>query len=333
MERSFIVGIRRQVGWFVMLGMGALVLVLLILSVRTNLFAKKFYLYLAPYSAASFYEGQPVKFQGFAIGHVDQIELQAQGEVKITLRLLERYRHMLHEGAKAHLTKEGLIGEQVVEVTAGEVKRQPLHDGDKLVYETEASLEQLLTDLKPAVGNANVLLRELAQLATWMNDPKGDVRVTMAGMRSIASGLKGEELEKAVQEFTGVLNRLQGLTQALQEKKVPEQLADSLAATSAILNNMRPLSESLGKSGPQMVARIDAVLGHIDKLSEALNIVANDLSELTPELPGLARESRATIQEMKGLIKGLRGSWLVGGGKNEPQKPLETAPPVLELQP
>jgi ABC-type transporter Mla subunit MlaD len=333
MGTSFVSGIRRQVGWFVMLGLGALVLVLLILSVRTNLFAQKFYLFLKPPSAASFYDGQPVKFQGFAIGHVDTIELQAQGEVKITLRLLERYRHMLHEGARAHLTKEGLIGEQVVEVTAGDPTLPSLHDGDALQYETEASLEQLLADLKPAVGNANVLLKELAQLATWMNDPNGDVRISMARMREITSGLKGEKLDAAVEEFTGLLEHLRGLTKTLQDKKVAERLGDSLTATSKILDNMRPLSESLGKHGPQMVSHMNEMLDHIDELSKALNVVANDLSELTPELPGLARESRATIEEMRGLVKGLRGSWLLGADSKRPKKPLETAPPVLELQP
>jgi len=37
---DFVSGIKRQVGWFVMLGIGALILVVLIVSVRSNVFSK-----------------------------------------------------------------------------------------------------------------------------------------------------------------------------------------------------------------------------------------------------------------------------------------------------
>jgi len=334
-SNDFVSGIKRQVGWFVMLGIGALILVVLIVSVRSNVFSKKFYLFVEPPSASSFYEGQSVKFQGFAIGHIDQIELQHEGQVRISLRLLERYRHMIHQGAVIQFTKEGLLGEQVVELTQGEISKPMVESGDVLNYETETSLEQILTDLKPAVGNANVLLRELASLSVWMNDPNSDLRVGMASLRKITDSVNGQSLQVAIQTFTKALEKLDHIANDLDKQKVAEHLADSLAATAEVLENIKPLSKSLGEDAPEMMRRTNELLVHVDKLSAAMNIVASDLSEMTPELPGLARDSRATLKEMQSLMKKLQESWLLGGGSPAKQgaEGLETAPPVLDNQP
>jgi len=332
---SFVSGIKRQVGWFVMLGIGALVLVVLIVSVRSNVFAKKFYLFVEPPSASSFYEGQPVKFQGFAIGNIDQIELQHEGQVRISLRLLERYHHMIHQGAVIQFIKEGFLGEQVVELTRGDISKPMLQSGEILNYETEASLEQLLTELKPAVGNANVLLRELASLSTWMNDPNSDLRVGMAGLREMTESVDGKSLQLALQTFTETLAQLGQVAGDLDEQDVALKLADSLAATTDILENIKPLSKSLGESAPETIRRTNELLSHVDQLSSAMTVVASDLSEMTPELPGLARDSRATLQEMEALMKKLQNSWLLGGSstKKPTKESFEMAPPVLDMQP
>ncbi|MDX8397085.1 MAG: MlaD family protein [Mariprofundaceae bacterium] len=326
-----VTGMKRQVGWFVMLGIGVLLFILLLASMRSNVFAKKFYLFVEPPSASSFYEGQAVKFQGFAIGRIDQIELQHEGQVRVSVKLLERYRHMLHAGAVVRLVKEGLLGEQIVEITAGNVEKTVLQSGETLGYETEASLDQLLTELKPAVGNANILLKEMAELSTWMNNPDSDLRVGLASLRNIAESVQGDSIKLAVQTFTETLSELQSVASDMGEQKIALKLADSLQKASDILSNIEPLSESIGQKGPDTMRHINELLAHVDELSGTLNMVAEDLSEMTPELPSLASESRATLKEMKALLKSLQGSWLLGSGDpaKEPVEQLEAAPAMV----
>ncbi|MDX8396125.1 MAG: MlaD family protein [Mariprofundaceae bacterium] len=324
---------KRQVGWFVMLGIGGLVLLLLIVSVRSNVFAKKFYLYVSPPSASSFYVGQPVKFQGFAIGGVDKIELLHEGDVRITLRLLERYRHMLHQGAIVKTTKEGLIGEQIVEVTAGEADRPIVNDKVILAYESEASLDQLLIDMKPAVANANILLKELSDLAKWMNNPDGDVRVAMASLRGLSSGFQGEELKVVVVEFGRALKELQVLVSTMGKQKVMQNFSKSLQSMTQVMDGIQPLSEALGKDGAKTVEQMALLMKQVNTLSKALSIVASDLSELTPELPALARESRTAIEQMKTLLQGLENSWLLGGSRQQKRVDDMAVPPALDMRP
>jgi ABC-type transporter Mla subunit MlaD len=306
-------GMRRQVGWFVMLGIGALVLLLLVVSLKTDVFSKRFSLIVSPPSARSFFTGQAVQFQGFTIGRVSDIELRRQGQVRVSLRLLDRYRGMLHQGAAARLVKAGLIGEASVELTAGDLHKPPLHDGEVIGYQTEASVEQLLRDLKPAVKNANVLLSQMASLATWANDPNGDLRVALAGMRQLGK-IDGGQIEQAVERFSAMMAQLQSMTATIQDRKVVENLSHALKTSTRILDNLAPLSKAVGEQGAQTMQQMNALFSHVDALTRSLNAVAADLSEVSPQLPGLARESRETIEQMQGILKQMRGSWLLGGG-------------------
>jgi phospholipid/cholesterol/gamma-HCH transport system substrate-binding protein len=90
MDDPYVGNIRHKVGWFVMFGLGAIMVILLVETLRTEVFARKFTLYVQPSSASSFYVGQEVKFQGFTTGRVGDIVLQKQGEVRVSLRLLEQ---------------------------------------------------------------------------------------------------------------------------------------------------------------------------------------------------------------------------------------------------
>ncbi|HXH71802.1 MAG TPA: MlaD family protein [Mariprofundaceae bacterium] len=332
--RDFVGGMQRQVGWFVIIGIGAILFVLLMISLRTDVFAKKFYLYVSPPSASGFYVGQPVKFQGFAIGRVGDMELMEKGGVRITLQLLDRYRGMLHAGGVARISKEGLIGEEVVEVTSGVPLNPEVQDGQQIKYETAASIEQLLQDAKPAVTNANIVLAELADLSKWLNDPNGSFRQMTARLNESTKGMNREQVDKMMTTLTEILTNMQALTGELEKTHVAARLSSSLKMTTDILQDLKPLSETIGKKGPETFTQVNALLKHVDKLTQSLDIVAADLSELTPELPGLARESRETITEIRGLIAGMRDSWLFGGsGEPTDGTSDKVAPPVMEMRP
>jgi len=331
---DYVTGMRRQVGWFVIIGIGAVLLLLLVITVRTDVFAEKFDLYVSPVSASAFFIGQEVKFQGFTIGRVRNIALQPHGRVQVDLHLLERYHGMLHEGAIVRLIKEGFIGQQTVEITSGKVDAPVLQNQSLVPYQTEASVEQLLLDLKPAVDNADTLLNELVKLAKWLNDPNGDVRQATASLRQASEGVEKGTIKRTFTEVSKAAEEIQKLSHQLTEHKAAEQLATSLKQTALILKDIEPLTHKLGKQGPETLLRVNTLLGRVDKLTVSLTNISSDLENLTPELPGLAQESKDTIIEIQRLIRGLRGSWMF----SDKQLPVRgedegVAPPGLDFRP
>jgi len=244
-QGKYVADMRRQVGWFVIIGMGAILLLLLVITARTDLFSKTFDLYVSPPSASAFFIGQDVKFQGFTIGRVRDIELQPQGRVRVNLHLMERYHGMLHEGATVRLIKKGFIGQQTVEITAGKLQASVVKSKSSVPYQAKASIEQLLLDLKPSVANADTLLNELVTLAKWLNDPNGDVHQATASLRRASEGMDKGAILRTMTVMSNAAKEIQKLTHQLTDNKVAEHLASSLNRTAMILKDIEPLTHTL----------------------------------------------------------------------------------------
>jgi len=331
---NYVAGMRRKVGWFVILGLGAIVVLLLVATLRTDVFASKFTLFVAPPSASAFFVGQEVKFQGFTIGRVDDIELQPSGEVRIALRLLDRYRGMLHQGSSVQLVKPGLLGQETVELTSGDVQSAMLSDGSQLPFREQATLEQFLMDMKPAVASADSLLGELVSLARWLNNPQGDVRLATANIRTATQGVDQGAIQQIMARVSEAATQFERLSQQLADNGAGEHLAKSLEQTAQVLKNIAPLTEELRRQAPEALAQSRALVERLDELSNSLNGIASDLQQLTPELPGLAQESRDAMVEMRRLAGAVRNSWL-GGGSAEPVPSGSelVAPPATDVVP
>ncbi len=332
---DFVQGMKRQVGWFVLLGMSAFILVVILVTIRSNIFAKKFTLFVEPPSASGFYEGQQVKFQGFGVGRIDDIQLQHQGQVRIRLSLLERYHPMLHQGSVIHFTKEGVIGEQIVEITSGDTSKPPLDDKQLLTYETEASLEQLLVDLKPAVGSANILLKELASMSQWLNDAQGSFRMSFKHLQRMTQAVQGTSIEASMLELHSTLQQLTQLIASLNHEQVAAHAASALASSEDVMQQIKPLGAHLNQQLPETLKKLDALLLQVQELSKTLTTASQDLTQLTPELPGVAHELKGTLRETQRTLRQLQGSWLLGNQQDEQQAvdAVEVAAPVLDTQP
>ena len=304
---------RRRVGWFVMLGIGAVVLMLLAVSIRTDVFAGKFTVYVSPPSASSFFVGQEVRYQGFVIGRIGDISLSEKGGVRVSMRILDRYHGMLHQGSGVRLVKQGLLGPEMVEITAGDSDAAMVADGALLPFRKQTTLEDLLMDMKPAVATADQLLGELMRAAKWLNDPNGDIRLATANLSRATEGVDKGAIQHALGRVSAAAVQLEALSRQLAEHKAGEHLAVSLQQTAEILQNIRPLTTALSQQGAMEKGRLLAA--RIDTLTRTLGDMAADMQQMTPELPALAAESRRTMAEVRRLAGAVRHSWLGGGSQ------------------
>ncbi|MDX8387452.1 MAG: MlaD family protein [Ghiorsea sp.] len=333
---EYLRGMQRKVGWFVLIGLGALIVILLIAGYRSNFFAKKFYVFIEPPTASSFHEGLPVKFQGFAIGYVDNVELLGHGQVQITLQLLDRYRSMLHQGAIAQLTKEGMIGEQFVRLSAGNIKAPMIEPLTVLDYENEASLEQLLEDLKPTVELADKLLRETGSFVEWVNDPYSDVRLIMSNLGEFSDGLNSNDMASMGDELKLMMTHIRKILEEADAEHMMSNLSYALNSTGKTLDEVKPFASDLGKNGGKSLEKLDGLLVKMQTLTDNLNVISSDVTELTPALPGLTRELRDSLSESRVLMKTIQKSWLFGGGdadSTSPEGSYLVTPPAVDLRP
>ncbi|MDQ6962995.1 MAG: hypothetical protein Q9M28_10815 [Mariprofundaceae bacterium] len=324
--------VQRRVGWFVILGITLVIGFLVMMSFRTDVFAKKFSLYVSPVSAASFHIGQAVRLHGFRVGAVHDIMLQADGTVNVQLLLLEKYRLMLHANVKARSIKEGFIGELSLELVPGLVSAGEISPDSYIGYESEVTIEKLLQDIKPTVDHAGTLLKEVATFSTWLNDPYGDLRVGVAHMRVFSGQLQDSQVTKLGHDMRLLAQELKQLTQAAVDQKTVENTNRVLLQTESMLLKLDPFIQILKDDGTQTVQKSVVVLDELDMLIQTLNRIGVDVEAATPQLPGLVDNTNKTVEDMRDMAKRLRASWLFSDHKEDANPSVHTEP-VLDFRP
>jgi len=310
--------IKRYVGWFVLLGTAVIVLMLFLASLRSDLFSKTFDIHFKPDSAVSFHIGQSVYLRGFVIGRIQDIRLQGDGHVVIELRLLDRYRSMIHQDAYLYLFQSGLFGEQILEIDAGSLDKPLILPQQQLRYKAAASLEQVLLDLRPMIAHGDDLLQQLSRLTQWLNQPDQDFRQALAHLNHLGSSVDVDEIETMMHTANTVLKQMQRLGKQLDDEQLAAQLSLSVQSATRVFKQLEILSRSLAERAPNSIDHIDRLSEHMSTLSQSLQDVAKDMKLMTPELPQLVEESTLAIENMQEVLEQMRQSWLLGGSSSGP---------------
>ncbi len=313
-------GMERRVGWFLLIGFVAALAVLIALSIRADVFARKIYLTIKPPTASGFYEGQPVRLQGFRVGWVDDLGLNEEG-AWVRLAVLARYQPLIRADARVRLAKEGVIGEQFVEILGGKAEGL-VQDRAELPFEPETTLEKFLESMKPVVEQAKQMLADAAGFMHWLNDPYGSAKQLVAHLEQGARGLREEEIARLTRRLADLTQRLDALVAEAHRAGLARNASEAARGIGQLAESAAPFVKEISDRRKGFADKIERLLQATADLETRLDRLAEAAE---PEVPAIAAETRATLAEVRKLASDLRRSWLVGGGK-EPRPEIVLTP-------
>jgi len=120
-------------------------------------------------------------------------------------------------------------------------------------------------------------------------------RPAVHNFSAFSSGLRRDDVLKISQETGRLLKNMRQVVGEAKREHMVTKLSHTLAATTTTLNEIQPFMHDLGQKGGESLEKMDILLLKMQRLTDNLNVVRSDVSELMPELPGLARESRLLI--------------------------------------
>ncbi|MEK6531773.1 MAG: MlaD family protein [Deltaproteobacteria bacterium] len=310
-----------KIGIMIAVAIAGIVLVVALLGIERDLFTKKFRLWFTVDSGAGFVVGMPVKLSGFKIGRVKNIELTGRADVKITLEINKKYEKWLRRGSIARFSKEGFIGESIVEITIGKTDGAALVEDDMIPFEKSRGIEDIVNEAKP-------ILNEVKEIIHYINDPKGDLKSALGNIRKLSGDL-GEtsvSVGEAVNEAGLLIKKTSTLIDAVSEKGIP--LLDSAAST---IENVEDFSQRLGPA----IDHVDAVttkaaasvegfsrsLENIEKITGNLRAITDTLAEDAPRIREILIEGQGVLKDTGALVKGMKKTWPFSLAMPEPKAP------------
>ncbi|MFZ2653065.1 MAG: MlaD family protein [Burkholderiaceae bacterium] len=314
--------IRRQV--LALLSLGALLAIVLAgaIAQRHGLFARTAEVYFLADSAAGIAPGISVRLSGFRVGSVNDVVLQPDLKVRVTMTIDADRAAALHSDAHAEWFKEQLQA-AVIDLQPGSAA-QPLSRSDprvthsrrrtltEVANDLRTRLAPILDDVKQLSGsaasrkddiaavlaNANAASQDLAGTAQQLRALTGEARNRVATLGGQTQGAMGQ-VQAALGQVQGALGQMQGaLTQANQTLLRVDNLVGRADQGLAGINDKLP-----------------ALLASTGDTLEQLNRVARDVRAVSgaasATVPTLLRGTLPLLDDTREMVTGVKTSWPV----------------------
>ena len=224
----------------------------------------------------------PVKLSGFKIGKIDSMSLDENAKVKVTLLISKKYSKWIRQDSKAILTKEGFIGEGVIDISVGSANKPVIGDGGVIQNEKARGLDEIAEEMRPVIG-------EIKDIITYINDPKGDIKQTIANLKTLSSGLNATK-ENADKLLKNADTNISGV---------------SSDASKALKNIDKTVSSMNDKINP-VIDKLNRTMDNAEKTTANLK---DTVEKAAPKVPPLLNKGEDALSDTNEVVKSLKQIW------------------------
>lgn len=246
--------------------------------------------------------GMDLTFSGFAIGRINQIELDDAGKVRILVDVTQKDAHWLRTSSVFTLVR-GVVGSPTIRAYSGVLSDPPLPNGAvRTVLQGDASAE-----IPKAIAAARSLMEHLSALT----GPDGQVSHLLSNLQVTTERLNGPGGAMAVllgdaqqaRKVTTTLDRTQSLLDKLNKIAAhtdTQVYGDKglMPQTQATIAQVQGLLAELGTS----LKRVDAILQDAKSISANANGASADLGQLREEVD-------TNLRKIEGLVTEIQKKW------------------------
>ncbi len=282
------------VGGFVLVGILALFVAILLIGRERHFFEKTYQIKTAFSKIAGLRMGAPVKLGGIDVGNVKNVFFDEQGKVEVILEIRYRFNKQIRHNSLARISTMGLMGDKIIEITVGTSAAKALLPGETLNSEDPLDVSDIIEIVKPSLKDLERTLKNLADFTDRLGSSGGQLDQTLNNLRSITQELKSGE---------GVLPHL------LRDKQTYEDL------------------RTLTSSGAKAAQKLETVADRAEKASKDLEPIMADLQismknlkAASQELPGIMHSGKEAVDNVNKTMKSLQGNWLLGSGASKAEK-------------
>jgi phospholipid/cholesterol/gamma-HCH transport system substrate-binding protein len=275
----------------------SLVAAAVLLAYNQGAFTPTIKVYFYAGTADGMNKGMAVKLVGFNVGSVGNIAIEPDLRVKVELKIVEKYAPMIYSNAVVRLTREAVIGGNILEIRPGTENVGRIADRSVLRFERDPGIEGAVTKLLDQLAP---IVSDVRQVTTFLNNPEGDFRQAMRNLNLTATRL-GEASAGLRQLTTVAVARLEngGARMGTTLDSTDSLLKDARAAVAVLDGSLRKIDAAL----PGISSRMEQSLENIRVASEALR------GMMTGELPGLVGEAGGLVSETSEVIRGAKRAW------------------------
>ena len=278
--------VRFRVGAFVLVALAAFLTLIYLLGARSRLFEARDTVYADFTEVGGLIEGATVRLAGVQIGRVTAVRLPGQpgGKVRVEMKIGRQFADRVRRDSIARIDTQGLLGDKIVEITAGSASEPALPPGGVLLARAPADVGQVISDSSQVVKNVTVITDNLKKTTETLNQSKmlEDVAATAAATRRLAEQLDKGSGAKALADLAESAATARRLAERIEsgsgwahalvydEPAALAKLDKILAATQAILDRAGRGEGAVGVlASPESTEAARKLVRAMDRIGQA----------------------------------------------------------------
>lgn len=277
----------RLVGIFVLTAIGALIALLFISGQTLRLFDGRVHFFAYMRNAVGVSAATEVRISGIEVGSVSRISLnKADNRFIVELSIYEDFRELVRVDSTVSTSKLTFIGDSVLNITPGSPDKPLLPDGGIIDVRETMTLDQILSNLTPALDTINASIDKIAEVMSAI--PPDSILKTLENTEQITGNLN--EISRRIAGGEGTIGAL------IVDEQPYRELNKALAQLRAVLGDIQQIT------GPAVSADFPRAL---QQLGETIAIVRREVETI----PGISTNTRELLNNMDDVVEALRHTW------------------------
>ena len=256
--------------------------------------------------AAGIRQGSEVYFLGTLVGSVSYVEVDTTGRMEAEANIRRDFFRFVRADSSAVIKKKfGVAGDSFFEVTRGEGKPLPEKNASIVCNEQfqsalEAAIEDIRRETLQALKKTSSGLDAWTALGTNLITTQARLEQLIGHLNLIVAG---------VEQGKGTAGRL------ISDPALADEAQNLLARANATMGELQG-----------MVTNLNVVVKNVQNGTTRLPEITGAVADEAKDLPGLVRQTQASMREMERLIEAMQRTWLLRKYVNP------TNPPSLRPQ-
>lgn len=266
-----------RLGIFVLIGTLLLLVGAYQIGNQENLFGDTFTINAVFKNVGGLQKGNNVRYSGINIGTVNEIEMENDTAIRVTMLIQQKMRNHIKTNAIAAIGSDGLVGSMVINIVPGNGMAPLVEAGDEIQSLSKIATADMLSTLNVTNENAALLTEDLLKVTASLNKGEGTLG------RLLNDTVMGNDLKQTLTNLKYMSREanttIAELNKIIRQFDTEESVAGVLLADSISGEKLQNLIAHLENASIEIVKtakNLDSVVGDLKDGKGAVNYLSTD---------------------------------------------------------